>query len=750
MATNLNISTLNKPQKQAVTLGKQNSLILAGAGSGKTCVLTYRIAYVCKKEQISPLNILAVTFTNKAAKEVQERVAELLAFSTYGMWIGTFHGIANRLLRKHGAEIGIDKNFRILDQDEQLQIIKQILKGLNLDDKKYPPKYVQNFINKKKDDCLRSNDIGESSYYDSTFIKIYQAYEMRLKADNAMDFADLLLYVYELFAENEIIRNYYKKYFKYILVDEFQDTNKVQYMWLKLLVSDDNCIMAVGDDDQSIYGWRGAKVENIISYTKELNNVKVIKLEQNYRSSQNILNAANALIAHNSNRMGKDLWSSGDTGSKIDLYSAINERMEAKFVCNEIKNLYSQDVNYSDIAILYRSNYQSRVLEESAIYTNIPYRIYGGTKFFDREEVKDALAYMRLASFFSDNLAFMRVVNKPTRGIGAKSVETIRNYAEINDLSLWEASNQIIIRALLPKRATMMLANFQNIILNISEKIHTLSLTDFMSFAIKESGLFEKYETKTTEKDRQKLENLKELINATADFEPSVDVDDDSGEAILHDFLSFAVLESGEMQADEESDSIQMMTIHAAKGLEFPYVFVVGLEEGVFPPSSVLNIELSTMQKTGNKVMMEKIFEERRLFYVAITRAMKHLSICYANVRSIFGRTSLQMPSRFINEIPDKYLNKIQGKKPAHSTPQYKGKKIINKGATQFGISPFDFLKTTNKDSFVKGDTVIHKVFGEGIFVLSEKKGNKMSYVEDFYNVGRKTLLQSLANLTKI
>ncbi|AJI46703.1 exodeoxyribonuclease V subunit gamma [Francisella philomiragia] len=736
------LSGLNPQQKKATLLEDRNSLILAGAGSGKTKVLTSRIAYLCRDKGVSVENILAVTFTNKAAKEIQHRVEKMLGISTFGMWIGTFHGIAHRLLRKHAHELGLDKNFRILDQDEQAQLIKKVIKSLDLDDKKYPPKLLQNFINKQKDKAVRSNKLTKQ--YDINYTHIYTAYEERLLLDNALDFADLLLYLYELFSLNQQLREYYQSLFRYILIDEFQDTNQVQYMWLKLLVTDNNYMMAVGDDDQSIYGWRGAVVDNIHKYVADLNDVEIIKLEQNYRSTKNILKVANSVIKNNDNRMSKELWSAAEDGEKVEVYCAVNERDEAKYIIDKIRQLHDGGVDYSDIAILYRSNYLSRVLEESCIYTSIPYRIYGGFRFFDRAEVKDALAYLRLAVTSNDNLAFERIINTPTRGIGNKTLDTIRNFSQINNVSYWQATIDIIQKEIVTKRTASLLLKFIEIINAISSQIKDLSLDKLLETVINESGLLASYQEKDTEKDRQKIDNLKELISAAKDFEPQIELLDDNTD-ILQDFLSFAVLEAGEMQADENTDSVQLMTIHASKGLEFRYVFLVAAEEGVFPPSSIINAEEAYTSSESKKIQ-EKLAEERRLFYVAVTRAMKALTISYAQVRNIFGRSSFQVKSRFLMEIDSEHINEGKLTVGSQNKPKLKQK-------SNFGVSPFDFLKSndTKGNKFKKGDKVFHKVFGKGIFVKAQSQGSKEFYTVDFgVDVGQKILLADIANLVKV
>lgn len=741
MSNNEFLSELNPQQQKATLLEDRNSLILAGAGSGKTKVLTSRIAHLCRDRGVPVENILAVTFTNKAAKEIQQRVEKMLCISTFGMWISTFHGIAHRLLRKHAHELGLDKNFRILDQDEQAQLLKKVLKGLDLDDKKYPPKLLQNFINKQKDKAIRSNNLTKQ--YDINYSHIYTAYEERLQLDNALDFADLLLYLYELFSLNQQLREYYQSLFKYILIDEFQDTNQVQYMWLKLLVTDNNYMMAVGDDDQSIYGWRGAVVDNIHSYVDDLKDVEIIKLEQNYRSTKNILKAANSVIKNNDNRMSKELWSAAEEGDKVEIYCAVNERDEAKHIIEKMRKLHDDGVNYSDMAILYRSNYLSRVLEESCIYASIPYKIYGGFKFFDRAEVKDALAYLRLAVTSNDNLAFERIINTPTRGIGNKTLDIIRNFAQINSLSYWQATIEVVQRELVTKRTSGLLLKFIELINNIFGQVSELSLDKLLEFVVNESSLIASYEEKNTEKDRQKIDNLKELISAAKDFEPQIELLDDNAD-ILQDFLSFAVLESGGMQADDADDSIQLMTIHASKGLEFKYVFLVATEEGVFPPSSIINSE-DAFDSAQSKKMQEKLYEERRLFYVAITRAMKALMISHAQVRNIFGRSNFQAKSRFLAEIDPEHINESKAQNKTFNKPKTREK-------SNFGTSPFDFLKSNGSsgNSFNPGDKVFHKIFGKGVFVKSQSQGAKEFYTVDFgSDVGQKILLADIANLVK-
>ncbi|MDC0535495.1 DNA helicase II [Francisellaceae bacterium] len=724
----MDLSTLNKPQLAAVTAENENVLVLAGAGSGKTRVLTHRIAWLCQNQDISPMNILAVTFTNKAAKEMRNRVEQLLGYSTYNMWIGTFHGIAHRLLRYHAAEIGLNKNFTILDQDDQYQVIKRIIRESNLDEKLYAPRYIQGVINNWKDEGHRSADLNaQSKRFDINHIRIYKLYEQRLIANEAIDFADLLLYTYELFKDNETIRQHYQNRFKLILVDEFQDTNKIQYNWLKLLIGSDNSITAVGDDDQSIYGWRGAKVENVQQFTEELNPVNIIRLEQNYRSTQNILDAANAVIQNNPNRMGKTLWTDIAAGEKIDIYDAINERDEAAFIVKQIKKALDINISADKVAILYRSNAQSRVLEEALLTEKIPYKIYGGLRFFDRAEIKDTLAYLRLLESKADNLAFERIINVPARGIGAKSLDKVREYAITHQYPFWQAAKDVIDLKLLTPKPLKALSGFLELIEDISIKVTDLPLGEKVKQVIELSGLVDYFQQDKFEKSAQKIENLQELVTAATDFTAPLDQSNDTD--LLQEFLALAVLESGEKQNDKPDEpSVQLMTLHSAKGLEFPYVFISGFEDGLFP--SARSIESDS-----------RLAEERRLCYVGMTRAMQKLTITHAKVRHQYGTANYQMPSRFLKEIPKEFINEIKAK----SKPQVK--------SFGFGISPETFLKAKNQNEalFNKGDLVSHPKFGIGVFQKQQGEGDKAELHIDFKGgASTKVLLAKYARLEKL
>jgi DNA helicase II / ATP-dependent DNA helicase PcrA len=728
------VESLNPEQKKVVIADNENMLVLAGAGSGKTSVLTHRTAWLVNEQGIPPMNILAVTFTNKAAKEMRSRVESLLDISTHGMWIGTFHGIAHRLLRRHAGEIGLDPQFKILDQDDQLQIVKKIVKDLNIDDKIYPPRTIRAFIGARKDEGVRADSLHSSdSRYDYTYIKAFQAYETQLRVDKALDFADLLLYVHDLFDQNEGVRRSYQDRFKVILVDEFQDTNKIQYDWLKLLVTTQNSIMAVGDDDQSIYGWRGAKVENIFKFQKEYAPVSVIKLEQNYRSTQTILDAANAVIANNEERMGKNLWSDGDKGEPIAIYEAVSERDEAAYVSTKIADKLKMGVSADQVAILYRSNAQSRVLEEALITQKVSYRIYGGVRYFERAEIKDALAYLRLIAMPEDNLAFERIINVPTRGIGLRTIDKIREYARDSHLSLWASAEDMVEAKLLPAKALNAIKTFIVMINGMKSLIQPLGLADKIKVVLEGSGLLEFHGSSKHEKAQQKLENMQELVNAAQNFNPPVDVVEE--QEMLQEFLAFAVLESGESQADENTPAVQLMTLHSAKGLEFPHVYMVGLEEGLFPTSRSVDME-------------EKLSEERRLCYVGITRAMKALTISYATSRFQYGESSFPMKSRFLNEIPKEHTQSVR---MGNTKPKTFG----------FGVSPTDFLNkraktiashTSPVDSqYKQGDIVEHAKFGMGVFLGNEGDGEDARLHVDFKGgYGAKVLVAKYARLTKI
>lgn len=707
------LDTLNPAQHEAVTDSQHNLLVLAGAGSGKTKVLTHRIAWLIHQQQVSPYAILAVTFTNKAAHEMKTRVEKLIEMPTNGMWIGTFHSIAHRLLRLHWQAAKLPETFQIIDSEDQYRLVRRIMKNLNLDEAAWPPKQAQWYINKQKDEGIRSRSIVESyDLFQQTMLKIYQQYEKTCEQNGLVDFAELLLRAHELWLNNPELLNHYTKRFQHILVDEFQDTNTIQYAWLKFLLSAQNKIMVVGDDDQSIYGWRGAEVKNILQFDQDIKNTKTIRLEQNYRSTGNILRAANAVIANNHNRLGKNLWTKSGSGEPISLYAAFNDRDEARFIANRIISLTQQNNKFGECAILYRSNAQSRVLEETLIQANLPYRIYGGMKFFERAEIKNALAYLRLITNRNDDPAFERIVNVPTRGIGNTTLTLIRQTAREHDLSLWQAAMQLIKNNSLNSRSQNNLSAFINLINALEHETQNLKLHELTEHALKFSKLIDYYKKDKSEKSFNRCENLDELINAAKEF----DFENDEGTSPLTAFLTHTALEAGENQADTQSDYIQLMTLHAAKGLEFPVIFLTGLEEGLFPHQMSMDSP-------------EKLEEERRLCYVGITRAKQKLYLTYAHSRMLHGAEMYRQPSQFLQAIPAGCLDEMYMQAKI-SRP------VSHKKAT---------VTVKNQHSHFKiGQTVSHQKFGEGIILNFESESRVQI---NFKKTGVKTLDLNYAKL---
>ncbi|MGZ4998831.1 MAG: UvrD-helicase domain-containing protein, partial [Methylomonas sp.] len=579
MDASLIISPLNDAQRLAVSAPSQAMLVLAGAGSGKTRVLVHRIAWHLKINQLSPQNILAVTFTNKAASEMRSRVEDLLNISARSMWIGTFHGLAHRLLRQHAKQAKLPETFQVMDSDDQLRIIKRLLKAMNIDDTKWPPKQVQWFINAQKEEGIRARHMADNGdFYHRQMLAVYKAYEELCERSGLVDFAELLLRAHELLRDNEDLLEFYRQRFQHVHVDEFQDTNTIQYAWLRLLTEGNDNLFVVGDDDQSIYGWRGAKIENIFNFQKHYPGHQVVRLEQNYRSSGHILRAANELIANNDSRMGKELWTDAGEGELLSLYAAFNEQDEAYFVVEKIRQWVRDGGLRSDIAILYRSNAQSRQFEERLMTTATPYRVYGGLRFFERLEIKNALAYLRLSANLHDDASFERVVNTPTRGIGAKTLDDMRILAREQSLSLWQASVAMLEQNRLPPRAATALRGFLNLIVKLGQDTAGLALYETVKHVVEASGLIDLYKKEKQDKGETRIENLEELVNAARLF----DYDEDNAENMseLDMFLTHAALEAGEMQADADEDCVQLMTLHSAKGLEFNLVFMVGMEEG--------------------------------------------------------------------------------------------------------------------------------------------------------------------------
>ncbi|KTC87561.1 MULTISPECIES: DNA helicase II [Legionella] len=710
---------LNERQREAVTAPLGNTLVLAGAGSGKTRVLVSRIAWLIEQEQMSPHAILAVTFTNKAAGEMKSRLQNLLEVPLFGLWVGTFHGLCHRLLRRHYKEANLPEQFHILDSDDQTRVIKRVLAALNLDEDQWPVKQAQSFINGKKDEGLRPQHVHTLEYGPGrTLVKIYQAYEQACRTAGVIDFAELLLRTHELLRDNPEILAQYRQRFQAILVDEFQDTNTIQYAWIRLLAGEQAAVMVVGDDDQSIYGWRGAKVENIHQFSQDFKNTLIVRLEQNYRSTSTILEAANALITNNDSRMGKDLWTAGASGEKIVVYSAFNELEEARFVSERIAMEISRGRSAEEMAILYRSNAQSRVLEEALLRAGIAYRIYGGVRFFERAEVKDTLAYLRLVANPDDDTAFERVVNFPTRGIGEKTLEETRHFARNEEIPLWKAAKAILHAGLLPQRAASSLEKFIALIENLQQMTAHLELDEQISTVIEQSGLYAHFSKIKGDKSESRLDNLQELINAAKQFR--YEQTEESELPLLVAFLAHASLEAGEMQAAEHERYVHLMTLHAAKGLEFPLVFLVGMEEGVFP---------------GKQIMDEpgRLEEERRLCYVGMTRAMEKLILSYAEVRRQFGREEYHRPSRFLRELPAELVEEIRVK-ARFQTSQTMSQKTLPSDAKEAGLR--------------LGQSVSHAKFGQGVILAVEGSGAHTRVHVKFAEEGSKWLVLAYANLT--
>lgn len=712
------LAGLNERQREAVEAPLGNTLVLAGAGSGKTRVLVSRIAWLIEQQQLPPQSILAVTFTNKAAGEMKARLNSLLTIPLPGLWVGTFHGLCHRLLRRHYQEAKLPEQFHILDSDDQARLIKRVISALNLDEEQWPVKQSQAFINGKKDEGLRPQHIHSQPYGPTrTLIQIYQAYEQSCQTAGVIDFAELLLRTHELLRDNAELLRHYQQRFQAILVDEFQDTNTIQYAWIRLLAGAGAAVMVVGDDDQSIYGWRGAKVENIQQFSRDFQDTLVIRLEQNYRSTATILDAANALITHNNARMGKDLWTAGAAGEKIMIYCAYNELDEARFISDRIKMAIEQGRNLDDIAILYRSNAQSRVLEEALLRAGIAYRIHGGLRFFERAEIKDALAYLRLIANPDDDTAFERIVNFPTRGIGEKTLDDLRERAKIQQCSLWLAANTLLQEGSLPQRAASSLQKFTDLLTALASRIQHLDLDEQLFEVINASGLYAHFSKIKGDKSESRLDNLQELINAAKQFRYEQDEDEEL--PLLVAFLAHASLEAGDMQASEHESYVHLMTLHAAKGLEFPLVFLSGMEEGVFPGKQ-------SLEEPG------RLEEERRLCYVGMTRAMQKLVISYAEIRRQYGREEFHRPSRFLQELPQELLEQIRVK-ASFQTP-IQTKKWPDALANETGLR--------------LGQNVSHAKFGQGVALAVEGSGAHTRVQVKFAEHGLKWLVLAYANLT--
>ncbi len=715
MTTTL-LSGLNPPQLQAVTLPQQSALILAGAGSGKTRVLTTRIAYLISTGAVSPHGILAVTFTNKAAKEMVTRLSAMLPINTRGMWIGTFHGLCNRLLRAHFREANLPQTFQILDSGDQLSAIKRVMKAQNVDDEKFPPREMQNFISGSKEQGLRAHEVEAYDPYTRRKVEVFAEYDAQCQKEGVVDFSELLLRCYELLSRNAALREHYQERFKHILVDEFQDTNPLQYQWLKLLAGGHNSLFAVGDDDQSIYAFRGANVGNMKDFQRDFKVEAVIKLEQNYRSHGNILDAANALISNNRNRLGKNLWTSEQGGEKLRVYEAPTDVEEANFIVSEIRQLKSDGLKLAEIALLYRSNAQSRVLEHALVSAGLSYRVYGGLRFFERQEIKHALAYLRLMQNTDDDNALLRIINYPTRGIGARSIEQLQEAARINTTTLWDAA----------ARAGGKVSAFVGLIESLRSSTHELPLPEIMEHVLVHSGLFAHYQNETGAKKREaeeRLENLKELVTAATLFVH--ENEDDS----LTSFLTHASLEAGEHQAGDQDDALHLMTVHAAKGLEFNAVFITGLEEGLFPHQN-------SQRADGG------LDEERRLMYVAITRARRRLYMSFAQRRMLNGQVSYGAPSSFLRELPDELLQWLSPRQVPRNPFASFG---YTAPAAPSIAAPLQ--RSVSGTGWRIGQRVMHQKFGEGVVTGTEGGGNDGRVQVNFKHAGSKWLALEYAKL---
>ena len=718
------LNSLNDAQRQAVAAKVGRQLVLAGAGSGKTRVLVHRIAWLIQVEQASPHSILSVTFTNKAAAEMRHRIEQLLGINPAGMWVGTFHGLAHRLLRAHWQEAGLSQNFQILDSDDQQRLVKRVMRELGLDEQRWPARQAQWFINGQKDEGLRPKHIQvNGDLFLGTMRSVYEAYEDACQRAGVIDFSELLLRALDLWRDQPDLLRHYQRRFRHLLVDEFQDTNAVQYAWLRLLAAGGDSLMAVGDDDQSIYGWRGAKIENIHQYTADFPDAELIRLEQNYRSTAGILKAANALIANNSGRLGKELWTDVGDGQPLSLYAAYNEHDEARYVVETIESVIKAGAAREQIAILYRSNAQSRVLEEALLRERIPYRIYGGQRFFERAEIKNAMAYLRLLEGRGNDAALERVINVPPRGIGEKTVEALREHARHGRLSMWESMCQLLANKALKGRAASALGAFIELIENLSAKVKDMPLHLMTQTVIEQSGLIVYHQEEKGEKGQARVENLEELVSAARNFESS---EEDADLTPLSAFLGHASLEAGDTQAQEHEDSIQLMTLHSAKGLEFPHVFLVGMEEGLFPHKM-------SLEEPG------RLEEERRLAYVGITRAMRQLVMTYAETRRLYGSETYNKVSRFVREIPPGLVQEVRLSNSV-SRPF---------GNTQAKTSSLFANASIPQTAFSLGQRVSHSVFGEGVILNFEGSGPQ-ARVQVNFDEGSKWLMLGYAKLEAI
>ncbi|NKC11561.1 MAG: DNA helicase II [Gammaproteobacteria bacterium] len=715
------LAPLNDAQRAAVTTATGHTLVLAGAGSGKTRVLVHRIAWLLAIDECMPHNILAVTFTNKAAGEMRGRIEAMLDSPISGLWVGTFHGLAHRLLRTHWSEAGLAEGFQILDSDDQLRALRRIVRELDIDEAKWPPRQIQGFINKRKDEGYRARHIDpRGDYFTERMVEIYRTYEEICDRGGLVDFAELLLRAHELIRNNPEVLAHYHRRFTHLLVDEFQDTNSIQYAWLRLLAGETGALFCVGDDDQSIYGWRGARIENIRQFPRDYKDVSTLRLEQNYRSTGNILAAANGLIAHNEGRYGKDLWTNEGNGEPVHRYTAFNEIDEARFIAGRIQRWRDGGGRAGETAILYRVSAQSRVLEESLLAAGIAYRVYGGMRFYERAEIKDTLGYLRLMANHHDDGAFERVVNTPPRGIGSRSVDAVRECARKARCSLWEAALLCIADHALNARAAKAIGKFIELIQSLEADTEAGTLAERVRLVIDDSGLQAHFSKERGERGLARIENLSELVIAAGQFAMGLSAEADP----MIEFLAHAALEAGDEQTDENQDAVNLMTLHSAKGLEFPVVFLCGLEEGLFPHQ----------RSSDDPAQLE---EERRLCYVGMTRAKRSLYLTYAEARRLHGAEYHGMPSRFLREMPPQHVEDVRLGRPA-STGRRSGR-----GAKWSG-------GTDSDAQYQLGQRVLHRKFGEGIVTMYEGQGDHARVQVNFQGYGSKWLMVSYAALQTV
>ena len=722
------IEPLNDAQRDAVTAPPGHLLVLAGAGSGKTRVLVHRIAWLLATREATPFGILAVTFTNKAASEMRYRIEAILGRPVGGMWVGTFHGLAHRLLRSHWRDASLHEGFQILDSDDQLRCIRRVLRDLDLDEQRWPPKQAQGFINARKDEGLRAEHLEDrGDTWMGRMLRIYAAYQETCERTGVVDFAELLLRCHELFRDREDVLAHYRERFRHLLVDEFQDTNTIQYAWLRLLAGGGGNLCCVGDDDQSVYGWRGARIENILQFPRDFAHVTTVRLERNYRSSGNILAAANALIANNQGRMGKNLWTEDGDGEPVSIYAGFNDIDEARFVAARIRQWIEGGGRRDEIAILYRVSAQSRVLEEALLTQGIAYRVHGGLRFYERAEIRSALAYCRLAVNRHDDAAFERVVNLPPRGIGARTMDTLRTEATGRGTSLWAAALRVIDESTAGARAAGALRRFVELVEDLASGFRGRSLQDQVEMGVGSSGLREYYRAEKVDRARTRIENLEELVVAAGQF--ALGDEEQGSRDPMSEFLSQAALEAGEEQVDGGDDQVSLMTLHAAKGLEFPAVFLCGMEEGLFPHSR-------SSEDPG------KLEEERRLCYVGMTRAKRKLCMSYAESRRLYGGGSdrLSTPSRFLGELPPERVEEVR----------LRGS-VLRPGLPRRSDRPADAGSIPDEPNELRlGQRVEHPKFGEGVVLMYEGQGRHARVQVNFERSGSKWLVVAYANLVPV